>query len=78
MKQKWLLKSLMLLAVFGMIAAACGDSDSASDRSFDETTSIKLQLQWVPQSQFAGYFAAADLGFYEDVGLDVEIIEGGV
>ncbi len=78
MKQKWIFKSLALLAVFGMIAAACGDSDDASDRNFDETTSIKLQLQWVPQSQFAGYFAAADLGFYQDLGLDVEIIEGGV
>ena len=39
---------------------------------------MKLQLQWVPQSQFAGYFAARDLGFYEDVGLDVTIIDGGV
>ena len=39
---------------------------------------IKLQLQWVAQSQFAGYFAAVDLGFYEDEGLDVTILEGAV
>ncbi|WP_419918109.1 ABC transporter substrate-binding protein [Candidatus Poriferisocius sp.] len=43
-----------------------------------ELTEVSLQLQWVPQSQFAGYFAARDLGFYEDVGLDVEIIDGGL
>ncbi len=43
-----------------------------------ELTEVSLQLQWVPQSQFAGYFAARDLGFYEEVGLDVEIIDGGV
>ncbi len=43
-----------------------------------EMTSVSLQLQWVPQSQFAGYFAARDLGFYEDVGLDVTILDGGV
>src|SRR6476620_10365876 len=30
---------------------------------------IKLQLQWVVQSQFAGYFAAVDQGFYKDEGL---------
>lgn len=79
MKKSWVLKSLGLLAVFGLIAAACGDSDgSASDRTFDETTSVKLQLQWVPQAQFAGYFAADSLGYYADVGLDVEIIEGAV
>ena len=39
---------------------------------------VKLQLQWVTQAQFAGYFAALDQGFYEDQGLDVEILEGGV
>jgi NitT/TauT family transport system substrate-binding protein len=39
---------------------------------------VKLQLQWVTQAQFAGYFAAVDQGFYEKAGLDVEIVEGGV
>ena len=39
---------------------------------------VKLQLQWFTQSQFAGYFAAVDQGFYEQAGLDVEIVEGGV
>jgi NitT/TauT family transport system substrate-binding protein len=39
---------------------------------------IKLQLQWVVQSQFAGYFAALDQGFYKDEGLDVTILEGAV
>ncbi len=32
----------------------------------DELTPVKLQLQWVTQAQFAGYFAAVDQGFYED------------
>ena len=39
---------------------------------------VKLQLQWFTQSQFAGYFAAVDQGFYEAAGLNVEIVEGGV
>lgn len=38
---------------------------------------IDFQLQWVTQAQFAGYFAAQDLGFYEEAGLDVTILEGG-
>ena len=29
--------------------------------------------QWLPQSQFAGYYVAQELGFYEEAGLDVEI-----
>jgi NitT/TauT family transport system substrate-binding protein len=38
---------------------------------------LEFQLQWVTQAQFAGYFAAEDLGFYDEVGLDVSILEGG-
>ena len=38
---------------------------------------IQLALQWVAQAQFAGYYAAADQGYYSDAGLDVEIVEGG-
>jgi NitT/TauT family transport system substrate-binding protein len=36
-----------------------------------------LQLQWVTQAQFAGYYVALDKGFYEAEGLDVTILAGG-
>src|ERR1700746_2757052 len=35
-----------------------------------------LQLKWVAQAQFAGYFVAKDKGFYKDAGLDVTINPG--
>jgi NitT/TauT family transport system substrate-binding protein len=38
---------------------------------------VKLQLKWVPQAQFAGYFVALDKGYYKDENLDVEILPGG-
>ena len=38
---------------------------------------LTLQLKWVAQAQFAGYFVAKDKGFYEKAGLDVEIKPGG-
>jgi NitT/TauT family transport system substrate-binding protein len=41
-------------------------------------TPVRLQLQWVTQAQFAGYFAAVEQGFYNDAGLDVTILEGAV
>lgn len=44
----------------------------------DDLTPVRLQLQWVAQSQFAGYYAAVAQGFYEEEGLDVEILEGAV
>jgi NitT/TauT family transport system substrate-binding protein len=38
---------------------------------------IKLQLKWLPQSQFMGYYVAKEKGYYKDAGLDVEILPGG-
>ncbi len=58
--------------------AADGDTTPSTDGDSGELTEVSLQLQWVPQSQFAGYFAARDLGYYEDVGLDVTIVDGGL
>jgi ABC-type nitrate/sulfonate/bicarbonate transport system substrate-binding protein len=41
-----------------------------------ELKPIKLQLKWLHQFQFAGYYAAKEKGFYKDAGFDVEILQG--
>jgi len=38
---------------------------------------VKLQLKWVTQSQFAGYYVAKEKGFYDEEGLEVTIMPGG-
>src|SRR3954451_13423586 len=38
---------------------------------------VSLQLKWLHQFQFAGYYVALERGFYRDAGLDVEIRPGG-
>src|SRR5690349_5799818 len=38
---------------------------------------VSLQLKWLHQFQFAGYYVALEKGFYRDAGLDVEIRQGG-
>lgn len=38
---------------------------------------VTLQLKWVTQAQFAGYYVALDKGFYEEENLDVTIKPGG-
>ena len=38
---------------------------------------VTLQLKWVTQAQFAGYYVAKDKGFYKEEGLDVTIKPGG-
>ncbi len=42
-----------------------------------EKTDVSIQLKWLPQSQFMGYYVAAAKGYYEEVGLNVTIIPGG-
>ncbi|MDO5126978.1 MAG: ABC transporter substrate-binding protein [Eubacteriales bacterium] len=54
------------------------DTALASDGKFEvEKSKVSIQLKWLPQAQFMGYFVALDKGYYEEVGLDVEIISGG-
>ena len=50
---------------------------SAGPTSTPEAASVRLQLQTVPQAQFAGYFAAASLGYYADENLTVQMLAGG-
>ena len=74
-KTRW----LALLAIAALVVAACGDDSSGGiAEDCTETDTVRLQLQWVAQAQFAGYFVADDLGFYADQCLDVEILEGAV
>lgn len=59
----------VLMLVFGVfVLSACSGGG--------EPTAVRVQLQWVAQSQFAGYYAALEEGYYEEEGLDVTILEG--
>ena len=66
-------------AVGALVLSGCSASEPETDdgAGSSELTPVKLQLQWLTQAQFAGYYAAAAEGYYEDEGLDVEIIQGG-
>jgi NitT/TauT family transport system substrate-binding protein len=59
--------------------AAGGDETAAATTGEEpqETTAVTLQLKWVTQGQFAGYYAALEQGYYEEEGLDVTIKPGG-
>jgi NitT/TauT family transport system substrate-binding protein len=52
-------------------------ADDCGNEALAGPVPISFQLQWTPQAQFAGYFAARDLGYYEDAGLEVDILDGG-
>jgi len=67
------------VAVVSAIAlSACAAPADDADGDFEPLTDITLQLQWLPQSQFAGYYVALDQGYFEDEGFDsVTIVPSG-
>ena len=58
-------------------AGSAGESAAESAAPSYEPASVKLQLQWLDQSQFSGYYAAEAQGYYKEVGLTVEFLPGG-
>ena len=56
----------------GVLGGAMGLATAAM--AADDVT---LQLKWVTQAQFAGYYVAEEKGFYDEVDLDVTILPGG-
>lgn len=60
---------VVCLVAVTIAVAGCG-----SDKPL---TKVTLQLNWVHEAEFAGYYAALEKGFYEEQGLDVTIFEGG-
>jgi NitT/TauT family transport system substrate-binding protein len=58
-------------------AASTGTASSAPSAAAAAPASVKLQLQWAPQAQFAGYFAADKQGYYKAENLTVTMVPGG-
>ena len=79
MNRPWTTRILGLVMAMTLVTAACGSEDAAvGTGDCDSVDAVSLQLQWVTQAQFAGYFAAVDQGIYNRFCLDVTIREGGV
>jgi NitT/TauT family transport system substrate-binding protein len=60
-----------------MLALAAGMAVGLSCVAAQAADKVTIQLKWVSQAQFAGYFVAKEKGFYKDAGLDVTIKPGG-
>ncbi|SIS07910.1 ABC transporter substrate-binding protein [Microbacterium sp. RURRCA19A] len=75
------LGALAGIAVASLALSACAGGSSApaeSSGDFTPLTSVKLQLQWLPQAQFAGYYVALDKGYFQEEGFDkVDVVPSG-
>ena len=69
---------LAAIAVAAAVWTAVGTAGaSPKQHSSTKLTKVTLQLKWVTQAQFAGYYAAKAKGYYKQAGLDVNIKVGG-
>src|ERR1700752_1639168 len=59
------------------LAFALGIAFGLSLTAAQAADNVTIQVKWVAQAQFAGYFVAKEKGFYKDAGLDVTIKAGG-
>src|SRR5215470_2164689 len=64
----------MKRVLFGAVAVAVGLGLASAHA---EPNKVTLQLKWVTQAQFAGYYVALAKGFYKEESLDVTIKPGG-
>ena len=77
MKKK--IMSIILLATMLMTTmVGCGNNGASTAKKSDNgLDKITLQLKWLPQSQFMGYYVAKEKGYYKDEGIDIDILPGG-
>jgi len=69
---------IILLMTGCLYLTACSSKDSsAPDSSQQALKPVSLQLQWVTQAQFAGYYVALTKGWYREEGIDLSIKPGG-
>jgi NitT/TauT family transport system substrate-binding protein len=64
----------MIIALLTGVMAACGPEPTPTEPPME---AVSLQLQWVTQAQFAGYYVALDKGWYAEEGIDLTINAGG-
>lgn len=72
-REKYLWSILSLAICLGLVMA-CGPDPTPTEPALD---AVSLQLQWVTQAQFAGYYVALDKGWYREEGIDLTINPGG-
>jgi NitT/TauT family transport system substrate-binding protein len=75
-RRYWVFATLAAAAAIAAVVVGAATKAGASTKS-QKLTKVTLQLKWVTQAQFAGYYAAKAKGYYKAQGLDVRIKPGG-
>ncbi len=67
--------STYITIIVSLLLTACGGKETPAPQ--DASTAVTLNLQWVTQAQFAGYYVALDKGWFLEEGIELTIRPGG-
>jgi len=70
-------RKLLVIAIAVLVGALAFASLGVAKPSATKADKVTLQLKWVPQAQFAGFYAALAKGYYKQFNLDVTLKPGG-
>ena len=68
---------LLLVFVVWSSVLVWSSANNASDVELKGLQTVRVALQWHHQAQFAGFYVAKEKGYYQEVGLDVDLQQGG-
>lgn len=74
------LLAVLALALIAVLAVACAEPDAeetATAGEQAEPVEVRLMLDWVPNTNHTGLFVAQQEGYFEEAGLNVEIVQPG-
>ena len=69
------MKAIALLLVLALITTGCGKKDAVATSA--APFRITVQLDWVPEPEHGGFFQAQARGFFQEAGLEIELVPGG-
>ena len=69
MRKRWVIGAALAAAVAALAVVGLATAGSSSHKA----TKVTVQLKWVTQAQFAGFYAAQANGYYKQAGLDVNL-----
>src|SRR5699024_1696105 len=77
----WVRRALASLSMVVLLLTACGSDNGTSDADGPDggtaTDTVTFALDWAPNTNHIGVYVAEELGYFDDVGLDVEILPYG-
>lgn len=73
------MKRILLLVVFSIFIFGCSNDAATSDTKHAEQSvqTVSLFLDWTPNTNHTGFYVAKEKGFYEEAGIDVDILLPG-